>query len=227
MSYKKKIILWTLWIIGIIIISIIIINLYVLSFSKDKIEYFTSNIDGYNIGLVLWASVYNKKSPSPVLEERLNMARILYGEWKIKKIIVSGDNSSMDYNEPIAMKNYLLEQWVEEDDIYLDYAWFDTYNSIYRAKSIFWVQKMVIFTQEYHLKRAIYIAQWLWIDGIGLEDDVFIIDYFYELRELISRVKAFFNVEVFKSKPKYGWEQIKIIFDEDLDEAKKRLLEEE
>ena len=202
-----------------------IINFYVLSASEWKIYYLTEDIQGYDVGLVLGASVYDKHTPSPILSDRLDLAYDLYYLWKIQKILVSWDNAQMEYNEPIAMKNYLLYLWVDPDDIYLDYAGFNTYDSIYRAKHIFWVEKMVILTQEFHVKRAVYIANQLGIDGIWVEDDTRIVNYNYEIREFFSRVKAFINVEVLKSKSKYAWEQIKIISDEEIRQAKETLLQ--
>jgi SanA protein len=167
-------------------------------------------LEKVKIGLVLWALVYIDWSPSPVLADRLKQAYYSYRAWKIEKIIVSGDNWTKGYNEPIGMQNYLVSLWVKKDDIYIDYAWFDTYDSIYRAKEIFWAEEIMIFTQDFHLNRSVYIWNRIWIKTTWIRTDLR--EYYYinnmRIREVLSRVKAFFDVEILKSKPKFLWEKI-------------------
>ncbi len=157
------------------------------------------------VGLVFWASVKKNLEPSTILKHRLIVAWEAYNLWKIQKIIVSWDNSQKFYNEPVAMQKYLVKLGVDEKDIYLDYAGFDTYDSIYRAKHIFWVDEIVLFTQDFHLKRAIYIAERLGIDSSGVFTNLSAYQgQNYNLkREILARVKAFLDVEINSSKPKF------------------------
>lgn len=208
-SFKKILFFWVLWVL-IWFFMIIIINFYVLSFSKGKIFSWAENITGYEVGIVFWAKVHEWWKPSDILSDRLKVAKKAYDERKIIKIIVSWDNSKSHYDEPTSMKNYLVTLWVKKDDIYLDYAGFDTYQTLYRAKEIFWVNKSLLFTQEFHLKRALYIAEKLWIESIGVHTDLqkYIYANYYDRREFLARVKAFFSTDILKIKPKFLWEKI-------------------
>ena len=103
--------------------------------------------------LVLGASVTSDGVPSPILQDRLDTAIDLYNKGVAPKLLLSGDNGQMVYNEVKAMQNYALEAGVDENDIYLDHAGFSTYESIYRAKYIFKVDSMIVVTQTYHLYR--------------------------------------------------------------------------
>lgn len=196
------------------ILSIISINLYVLSFSKWKILQNTNNLEKIEVWLVFWARVMQTWVPSDILKDRLKVAISAYKEEKINKIIVSGDNSIEKYDEPTSMRNYLVDNWVAKDDIYLDYAWFDTYDTLYRAKYIFWVENVVLFTQEFHLKRALYISEKLWIGSIWVSTNLqsYIHDDYYDRREVLARIKAFLNVDILNSKPKFLWNKIDMNF---------------
>ena len=122
------------------------------------------------VALVLGASVYAGK-PSQVLQDRLDVAHDLYEGGKIKKIIVSGDDRAIDYNEPTAMQNYLVEQGVKKEDVVPDFAGRRTYDSCFRAKEIFDQDRVVIISQELHLPRALYLCKTLGIDAVGVGAD--------------------------------------------------------
>lgn len=210
------------------IVSITAINFYVLSFSNIGYYKKVENLEERYVWLVFWASVIGKSTPSDILKDRLNVAYKSYQSWKIEKILVSWDNSQKNYNEPVAMQKYLINLWVDVDDIYLDYAGFDTYDSLYRAKEIFWVKEITLFTQDFHLKRALYIWKRLWINTQWVETNLqkYVHDDYNKKREILARVKAFLEIEIFKMKPRYLWDKIEIITDEKIGEAKKWLLSE-
>ena len=220
-KYIKYIIVFLLF----ITFSIWIINYYVISFSEDGYFNDVEKLNDSYVWLVLWASVI-WNTPSDILQDRLNLVYKAYEIWKIEKIIVSWDNSKSNYNEPFVMQKYLIGLWVNPFDIYLDYAWFDTFDSIYRAKEIFWVEHLVIFTQDFHLKRAMYIAKRIWINTLWVETNVreYKQEKYNNRREILARIKAFLDVEILRSKPKYLWEKIKIISDEKVNEVKRWLL---
>ena len=193
------------------LISFLSINFYVVEYSKTKIVDL-KDAKKTKVWLVLWASIKSNWEPSDILADRLKISYEAYNLWKVSKIIVSGDNRKLNYNEPDNMKRYLIKLWVKKKDIYADYAGFDTYDSIYRAKEIFSVQEMLIFTQEYHLYRALYIANKLWIDSYWVASDkqkyLWIINF--KIREMFARVKAFLEVEILKTNPKFLGEKIEI-----------------
>jgi len=223
----KKIILYISLFIFLIVVFITSVNFYVLSFSNTNYYYDVDWLDREYVWLVFWASVKNNWEPSDILKDRLKVAYEAYTKEKIQKIIVSGDNSKSNYNEPVAMQKYLMSLWIDEDDIYLDYAWFDTYDSLYRAKEIFWADNLVLFTQDFHLKRAMYIASKLWLNVYWIETNLqrYMNDDYNKRREIFARIKAFLEVEIFNSEPKYLWEKIEIISDEKIQDAKSEIFE--
>lgn len=211
----------------IIILAIVLINVYVLSFSVFQRFIHIEDIDWTEVWLVLGASVKSDGQPSKILRERLDTAMIFYEMGKINKILVSWDNGTSHYNEPVAMQKYLISKWVPEKDIYLDYAWFDTYDSLYRARDIFGSSNLTIFTQGFHLHRAIYISKRLWMNVTGVTTDVQ--NYFAHsrnnVREIFARVKAFFEVEIFKPEPRYLWSPVEIVSDQKIEDLKRDILQ--
>ncbi len=180
--------------------------------SKDTIYTDIDNLPQVKVWLVFGASVYRDWTPSDILRDRLDGSYDAYSAWKIQRIIVSGDNSVEKYDEPTAMQQYLIGRWVDESHIFLDYAWFDTFDSIYRANYIFWVSEIILFTQSFHLKRALYIADWLDIQAIWFATDYhrYMHESYNNRREFFSRIKAFLEIEIINAKPKFLWDQILI-----------------
>ncbi|MGM9663812.1 MAG: vancomycin high temperature exclusion protein [Eubacteriales bacterium] len=122
----------------------------------------------YEYAIVPGASVVNGRL-SHMLEDRMKTAVYLYKNGKAKKLLLSGDYESEDYNEVGAMKRYALENGVAEEDILLDYSGFSTYETVSRAKKLFGINRAVIVTQRYHLYRAIYIGRSFGMDVIGAD----------------------------------------------------------
>lgn len=143
--------------------------------------------------VVLGAGINFDGSPSTILKDRLDIAIELYNEGVAPKIIMSGDNSESSYNEVMAMCNYAVAQGVSEDDIFCDHAGLSTYDSMYRLRYVFGVDRCIIVTQRYHLYRALYDARSFGIDVYGVASDLH--DYpgitDYEKREFLARIKDF------------------------------------
>jgi vancomycin permeability regulator SanA len=154
--------------------------------------------------MVLGASVKVSGEPSDILRDRLDTALALYHAGKANTFLLSGDNGSRDYDEVNAMKKYLLDRDIPAQAIFLDHAGFDSYDSMYRAKYIFGVEKMIVVTQEYHLPRALYIARALGIDAYGVPADLqsYVKITYFIAREWLADVKAVLDV-TFMSKPAY------------------------
>ena len=104
----------------------------------------------------------------------------------------------MSYNEPIAMKNYLIELGVDSHDIYLDYAGFDTYDSVIRANKIFGQSKFIVVSQRFHAERAVYIGRRfdLEIYGYSAKDVSTTKSFRTHAREYFARVKAYVEVKL-------------------------------
>jgi SanA protein len=142
---------------------------------------------------------------------RINAAVTLYESGKITNIIISGDNSRKEYNEPQNMKDELIKRAVPADKIYLDYAGFRTYDSVYRMKEIFGQSSFTIISQEFHNQRALYIANALQIEAVGFNaKDVDSYNGFKtKVREKLARVKLMLDL-IFGKKPKFLGEKITI-----------------
>jgi SanA protein len=154
------------------------------------------------VALVLGASVLPNGTLSPVLRERADMVALLYQEKKVSKILVSGDNSSLTYDEVYPIGKYLLSLGIPKQDIFLDYAGFDTYSSMYRARDVFGVTSLLVVTQHYHLPRALFIAHTLGLQASGVDASHGEWYLEYALREVPATAKAFLDI-IFSRVPKY------------------------
>ncbi|WP_041832649.1 ElyC/SanA/YdcF family protein [Actinoplanes sp. N902-109] len=133
--------------------------------------YEESTVPAAPVALVLGAEVYPDGSPSPFLAARLEIARQLLADGKVKAILVSGDHREWDYNEPGAMYEWLHQHGVPSERIVLDHAGFDTYDSCARAKRIFGVTALTVVTQSYHIDRAVTVCRDVGIEANGVADD--------------------------------------------------------
>ena len=194
-------------IIAIILITIIVlgINLYVrISTNKQIIkENDYTALSAVDCIIILGAGIWKDK-PSPMLEDRLLEGIKLYQNSVSDKIIMSGDHGRREYDEVNIMKNYAIEKGIPSENIFMDHAGFSTYESIYRAKDIFEAKKVVIVTQEYHLYRALYIANQLGLEayGVGADPRQYVGAAYRELREILARDKDFIKC-IFKPEPTY------------------------
>jgi vancomycin permeability regulator SanA len=123
------------------------------------------------VALVLGAMVFPDGRPSPFLAARLDLAHRLYSAGRVRVVVVSGDNGAKEYNEPEAMRTYLINAGMPGEAVVADYAGFDTYDSAARALRIFGVEQLIVVTQSYHLPRAVATCRALGIDAIGVGDD--------------------------------------------------------
>lgn len=164
----------------------------------------------YDCIIVLGAGVKGD-APSDMLKDRLETACALYHAGVAKKLIMSGDHGSADYDEVNVMKNYAVLCGVPSEDIFMDHAGFSTYESVYRAKGVFGVERAVVVTQKYHLFRALYICESFDIEAVGVSADVrsYRGALWRETREVAARCKDFFTC-VFKPEPTYLGESISL-----------------
>ncbi len=182
---------------------VLAINLYVLIFA-DPYLYVADQLPISTYGMILGASVYRDGSLSDVLRDRVDSALAMYKEWVFARFFVSWDDSEW-HGEIRAIVAYLEEQWISKDIIVTDWAWFDTYDSMRRAKKVYKIDSMIIFTQAFHLSRSVYIARKLDIEAVWITTDSQSYERgnWFMVREAGARVKAFLDVEIFKSAPRY------------------------
>ncbi|MEG0026682.1 MAG: ElyC/SanA/YdcF family protein, partial [Raoultibacter sp.] len=146
--------------------------------------------------VVLGASVLPSGEPSGILSDRLDVAIELYRGGAAPKLIMSGDNAEASYNECAAMKNYAVARGVPSEDVFCDHAGLSTYETMYRARYVFGAQRVVIVTQTYHLSRAVYAADGLGMEALGVPSDLhtYSNQSHYDRREILARTKDFFQV---------------------------------
>ena len=161
--------------------------------------------------LVLGCSVWEDNQPSPMLQDRLDTAISLYRQGAAPKLLLSGDNSIVEYSEPECMLQYALAQGVPAEDIFLDYAGFSTYESVYRAHAVFMADRLIVVTQKYHLFRALKACRALGIEAKGAASDqeTYSGRYYREAREVLARFKDLFK-GLIKAKPTYLGEEIPV-----------------
>lgn len=154
------------------------------------------------VTLVLGAGVFPDGTPTPYLQNRIETATEMYRQGKTDTLLMSGDNSSDHYNEPVAMARYAESIGIPRKAIVLDYAGLSTYDSCYRAQAIFGVEKMYVVTQGYHLPRAVFNCRNLGIDTIGVAAQRRARDFTasYIMREWLSMHKALYEA-AFTPKP--------------------------
>lgn len=195
-----------------LITVVFVINHFVKSSTKKQIltQKEASKLKDIDCILVLGAGIWGNR-PSHMLEDRLLQAISLYENNVSAKIIMSGDHGREEYDEVNIMKDFAIEKGVPSENIFMDHAGFSSYESIYRAKEIFEAKKIVIVTQEYHLYRALYIANQLGIEayGVGADPRQYVGQVYRELREILARNKDFFKC-IFKPKPTYLGETIPV-----------------
>ena len=160
------------------------------------------------VAIVFGAGLMRDGSPTAVLRDRVVTATRLYFDGKVEKLLMSGDNSEIFYNEPGAMKDYAISLGVPEEDIVLDYAGRRTYDTCYRARDIFGVREAILVTQGFHLPRALYTCNKLGVSAVGVPADLQRYlrraRLFWGLRELPATVRAVWEVHVSRPQPILG-----------------------
>lgn len=154
--------------------------------------------------IVLGAGVSSEGKPGDMLNDRLLQGIELYKTGMTNRIIMSGDHGRVEYDEVNVMKQFAIDKGIPSEHIFMDHAGFSTYESLYRARDIFQARKVVIVTQEYHLYRALYIADKLGLEAYGVPSNPrqYPGQTYRDLREVMARVKDFFFT-IIKPKPTY------------------------
>lgn len=160
--------------------------------------YSQADVPARRVAIVFGAGLLRDGSPTAVLRDRVQQAANLYFAGKVEKLLMSGDNRFVDYNEPEAMRQYALSLGVPDGAIVLDYAGRRTYDTCYRAKAIFGVSQAILVTQDFHLPRAVFLCNMLGLDGVGVDADLHAYGrgalLFWNLRELPATLAAYVDV---------------------------------
>ena len=165
-------------------------------------------IPSQRVAIVFGAGLWQDGSPTPVLRDRVETAAELYFSGKVEKLLMSGDNRFVSYNEPAAMRDYALSLGVPNDAIVLDYAGRRTYDTCYRANAIFGVEKAILITQKFHLPRALYLCNAMGIEATGVPADKRIYRkksmLYWQTRETIASLFAMLDVHIRHPLPVLG-----------------------
>jgi len=157
------------------------------------------------IAIVFGAKVQENGEPSDALYDRIVTAAELYRAGRVKKILMSGDNPTENYDEPTAMKATAVKLGVPAENIVLDFAGRRTYDTCYRAKEIFGIQKAIVVTQEFHQPRTLYLCNSLGVNSIGITANrrKYVGENYWAFREFFSTAGAWFEIN-FMSFPPIG-----------------------
>lgn len=211
MRWLKRLFLW-------ILLSLVIVvggcNLWILKSTESKVYSDLERLPDHRIGLVLGTSHRSVGGgPNPFFQKRIEMAATLYELGKIDHFILSGDNRTRYYNEPLEMKKALIKKGVPASAITLDYAGLRTLDSVVRSKKIFGQNKITIITQPFHSYRALFISRYYDMDAVAMvaEDPELEQTFKVRLREYFARTKAVLDLYIFKTDPKFLGEKEEII----------------
>lgn len=197
-----------------VIVSLLVIGLLVLVIPRLMTGIYAAprihtiaTIPARRVAVVFGAGLLRDGTPTAVLRDRVQQAANLYFAKKVEKLLMSGDNRFVNYNEPESMRQYALTLGVPEKDIVLDYAGRSTYDTCYRAKAIFQLKNVTLVTQQFHLPRAIFICNILGLDAIGIGADIrvyrFSSHFWWNAREVLATVQAFSDL-IWQPKPVLG-----------------------
>lgn len=167
--------------------------------------------------LVLGCLVKDNGTPSDMLHDRLRRGVELYQTTMVPKLLMSGDHGRTNYDEVAAMKQFAVDAGIPSSDVFMDHAGFSTYESIYRARDIFQADKIIIVSQEYHLYRALHIAEQLGVEAYGVSADYrnYSGQTGRDIREVLARVKDVLSC-IFQLKPTYLGNAIPVSGDGDI-----------
>ncbi|MEJ1196224.1 MULTISPECIES: SanA/YdcF family protein [unclassified Streptomyces] len=163
----------------------------------------TADVPRTEVAVVFGAGLWEGE-PSPYLAHRLDTAAELYRAGRIEVVLVTGDNSREEYDEPDAMRAYLVRHGVPDGRIVSDYAGFDTWDSCVRAKKVFGVDRAVLISQGFHIRRAVALCREAGVAsyGVGVDDVHDVTWYYGGAREILAAGKAALDA-VFEPDPTF------------------------
>jgi SanA protein len=196
------------------ILFFFIANIWVVTSTKDQVLSAYDKLPDHRVALVLGTSHKTTAGlPNQFFEKRMDTAAELYKVGKIDHFIVSGDNRSKFYNEPVEMRKALIARGVPTAAITLDFAGLRTLDSVVRSKEVFGQDKIIIITQPFHSYRALFISEYYNIDAVavGASDPDLEISFKVRIREYFARTKAVLDLYILKTNPRFLGKKEEII----------------
>lgn len=187
-----------------IVLLVLIANVWVVNSTSGKVYAGADAIPANDVAVVLGtANRLASGRPNPFFEQRIKMAATLYQSGKVKYFIVSGDNRTRYYNEPVEMKKALVKSGVPDSVITLDYAGLRTLDTIVRCKEIFGQDTITIITQPFHCYRALFISNYYGMNAVAVMTDDRDTGLRINVREYFARAKAILDLYVLKTPPRH------------------------
>ncbi|MCB0402603.1 MAG: YdcF family protein [Flavobacteriales bacterium] len=204
----KRILLnkWTIILSSVLILFVVLSNVLIIQTTSDKIYEEVDQTPEKKIALILGTSRYTTWGGTNLyFKYRIRAAVDLYKNGKVKHILVSGDNSVSNYNEPREMRRALIAAGIPEHAVTLDYAGFRTLDSVVRCKEVFGQEDVIIISQRFHLERALFIAADYDMDAIGFaaQDPPENYSFKTQFREYFAKTKAVIDLYVIHKEPKF------------------------
>ncbi|MEM0939439.1 MAG: ElyC/SanA/YdcF family protein [Bacteroidota bacterium] len=187
-------------------------NIWIIHIAKNNI-YDLSNVPFNEVALVLGTSkLTSSGKENRFFKERMYTVAALHRQGSIRHILLSGDNGSKYYNEPVDMLNALNELEISDTVVSLDYAGFRTLDSVVRSKEVFGQESITIVTQEFHCYRSLFIAKYFGINAVAVSaDDGGPIGNLLAIREVFARTMSVLDLYILQRKPRYLGERIELI----------------
>lgn len=191
------------------------LNFWIVTATSDYIYFDTKELPSRKVALLLGTSKRTVHgTANKYFKERIEAAADLYNRGVIEHVIVSGDNTTVYYNEPKDMYNALVVLGVDKGDITLDFAGFRTLDSVVRSKLIFGQEELLIITQDFHCYRALFIAFYYGIDAVAFSaDNKDALPWSLAIREVLARANTVFDLYIINRTPKFLGKQEEIPID--------------
>ena len=186
-------------------LAVVVANRVVTHGASARIHRAIADVPQRTVAIVPGARVYADGTPSPILVDRLEAARVLYATGRVRRILVSGDHARPEYNEVGAMHRWLVAHGVPDEAVFLDHAGFRTLDPMVRAAKVFGVRDAVVCTQRFHLARSLMLAEGAGIDAVGFVADrrTYPSRRADATRELFARAVAMLDRYVFATQPRF------------------------
>lgn len=195
-------------ILAFILFIVLILPRLIIIVYTSAFTFTVDNVPSERVAIVFGAGLRYDGTPTAILRDRVETAVQLYQKGKVSKLLMSGDNSFVDYNEPEAMRQYALSLGIPDEDITLDFAGRRTYDTCYRAREIFQAQSAVLVTQSFHLPRALFLCNSFGVESNGVAaDNIYfrkISRFIWNTREFFATTQAVWDVYVAKPLPILG-----------------------
>lgn len=206
MGFLTRVLRQLFYVFLLVILFVVVSNIWIVNSTSERVYSHYDSLTNHKVALVLGTShLLTTGAPNPFFDNRMENAATLFINGKVKHFIVSGDNRTKYYNEPLEMKRALVRLGIPSSAITLDYAGLRTLDSVVRSKEIFGQDKITIVTQTFHCYRALFISNYYGIDAVAYvanEPSAEVTEKVH-WREYLARAKAILDLYVLKTSPRH------------------------